>query len=126
MDARTRNRAHTNAHWITLTTNFTRTTYDPYSQFWRGYPICMLFFITWVCVVWGSGETKKGSTLTPPRMKLRPMLSTFAGLPDILASKLSYDACASILQIWQNTKLHLSVTERCARKTFEHYFSIFH
>lgn len=80
--------AHTNAHWITLTTNFTRTTYDIYAHFWRGYPICMLFFIIRVCVVWGSGETKKGAILNPPRMKPQPMLSSLAR-PDILASKLS-------------------------------------
>lgn len=57
MDARAR--AHTHAHWITLTTNFTRTTYDLYTQVWRGYPICMLFFFLWVRVVGGSSETKK-------------------------------------------------------------------
>lgn len=52
-------RARTHAYWITLTTNFTRTTYDLYTQVWRGYPICMLFFYIWVRVVGGSSETKK-------------------------------------------------------------------
>lgn len=52
-------RARTHAHWITLTINFTRTTYDLYTQGWRGFPICMLFFIIWVRVVGGSSDTKK-------------------------------------------------------------------
>lgn len=42
---------------------------------------------------WGfkwNKERKKGTILTPPRMKPQPIqLSTLAGLPDMLASKLS-------------------------------------